>query len=131
MTTLRPINPETLAPPRGYNHGMKGSGDVVFVAGQVGWNRAGHIVSDDFVLQFAQALDNVLDVVFAAGGSPQSIARMAVYVTDKAEYVRRAREVGAAWRQRLGKHFPAMVLVEVKALLEEQAQVEIEAVALV
>jgi len=128
---LDPINPESLFPPRGYNHGMKGHGDLVFVAGQIGWNREGRMVSDDFAGQFAQALDNVLDVVRAAGGSPESVARMVVYVTDKAEYVRSARQVGEAWRQRLGKHFPAMALVEVKGLLDDQARVEIEAVAIV
>jgi enamine deaminase RidA (YjgF/YER057c/UK114 family) len=128
---LDPVNPESLAPPRGYNHGMKGHGDFVFVAGQVGWNREGRLVSDDFVEQFAQALDNVLDVVWAAGGSPESVARMVVYVTDKHEYRQRSKQVGEAWRKRLGKHFPAMVLVEVKGLLEDQARVEIEAVAIV
>lgn len=131
MKTLTAINPDSLAKPRGYNHGMKGSGELLFVAGQVGWNREGRMVSDDFALQFAQALDNVLDVVWAAGGSPTSVARMTVYVTDKAEYVRRAKEVGEAWRKRLGKHFPAMALVEVKSLLEPDAKVEIEATAIV
>jgi enamine deaminase RidA (YjgF/YER057c/UK114 family) len=110
---------------------MRGHGELVFVAGQVGWNREGHMVSDDFVGQFAQALDNVLDVVWAAGGSPQSLARMVVYVTDKREYVQSARQVGEVWRHRLGKHFPAMALVEVKGLLDDQARVEIEAVAIV
>jgi enamine deaminase RidA (YjgF/YER057c/UK114 family) len=126
---LTAINPESLARPRGFNHGMRGAGELVFVAGQVGWNREGRIVSDDFVLQFAQALDNVLDVVWAAGGTPASIARMVVYVTDKDEYRRRARELGAEWRKRLGKHFPAMALLEVRALLEDDAKVEIEATA--
>lgn len=125
-----PINPDSLAKPRGYNHGMKGEGQILFVAGQVGWNREARIVSDDFVEQFAQALDNVLDVVWAAGGKPESIARLTVYVTDKAEYLRRQRALGEAWRKRLGRHYPAMALVEVKALLEEGAQVEIEATAL-
>ena len=128
---LTVINPDSLARPRGYNHGMKGHGDVVFVAGQIGWNREGRMVGDDFAAQFAQALDNVLDVVRAAGGSPTSIARMVVYVTDKAEYVLRAKDVGEAWRRRLGKHFPAMVLVEVKSLLADDAKVEIEATAIV
>lgn len=128
---LDAINPDSLARPRGYNHGMKGHGDLVFVAGQVGWDREGRMVSDDFVDQFAQALDNVLDVVWAAGGSPESVARMVVYVTDKREYVQRSRQVGEAWRKRLGKHFPAMALVEVKGLLEDRAKVEIEAVAIV
>lgn len=124
------VNPDSLARPRGYSHGIKGEGQILFVAGQVGWNREGRIVSDDFVAQFAQALDNVIDVVWTAGGKPESIARMTVYVTDKAEYVRRQRDLGVAWRKRLGRHYPAMTLVEVKALLEEGAQVEIEATAL-
>jgi enamine deaminase RidA (YjgF/YER057c/UK114 family) len=127
---LTPINPESLAPPVGYSHGMKGTGDLLFVAGQVGWDREGRMVSDDLVEQFAQALDNVLDVVWAAGGSPGSVARMVLYVTDKDEYRRRRRQIGEAWRRRMGKHFPAMVLVEVASLLEEGAKVEIEATAL-
>jgi enamine deaminase RidA (YjgF/YER057c/UK114 family) len=126
---LTAVNPDSLARPRGYNHGMRGGG-LLFVAGQVGWNRDGRIVSDDFVLQFAQALDNVLAVVRAAGGDASCVARMVVYVTDKQEYRRRARELGAAWRARLGKHFPAMALVEVKSLLEDDAKLEIEATAL-
>lgn len=80
--------------------------------------------------QFVRALDNVLTVVREAGGTPQAIARMVVYVTDKREYMARRKEIGLAWRERLGRHFPAMVLVEVKGLLEGTAQVEIEAVAL-
>jgi len=128
---LTVINPESLFPPRGYSNGIRGSGEIVFVAGQVGWGRSGGAVSDDFVLQFGQALENVLDVVFAAGGRADSIARMTVYVTDKQEYLSRAKEVGAAWRQRMGKHFPAMALVEVKSLLDDRAKVEIEATALV
>ena len=70
------VNPDSLAPPKGYNHGMKGTGDLVFVAGQVGWNREGRMVSDDFVLQFGQALENVLEVVWTAGGVPESVARI-------------------------------------------------------
>ena len=127
---LTPVNPESLATPRGYSHGMKGSGDILFVAGQVGWDRHGQMVPGDFAAQFAQALDNVLEVVWKAGGGPQSVARMVLYVTDKSEYVRLQKEIGAAWRKRMGKHFPAMVLVEVKALLEDGAKVEIEATAL-
>lgn len=126
-----PVNPASLARPRGFSHGMKGAGQILFVAGQVGWDGEGRVVSDDFVAQFAQALDNVLEVVRAAGGEPESIARMTVYVTDKGEYLRRRRELGEAWRERLGRHYPAMALVEVKALIEDDAQVEIEATALV
>lgn len=125
-----PVNPETLAKPRGYNHGMRGTGELLFVAGQIGWSAEGRLVSDDFVAQFAQAVENVLAVVQAAGGTGASIARMVVYVTDKREYASRTVEVGAAWRERMGRHFPAMALVEVKGLLEPGARVEIEAVAL-
>jgi len=128
---LSPVNPASLSKPRGYSHGMKGSGDLVFVAGQIGWDRHGQMVPGDFAAQFAQALDNVLEVVWKAGGGPHSVARLVIYVTDKAEYRRLQKEIGAAYRARLGKHFPAMVLVEVKSLLEDDALVEIEATALV
>ena len=89
------------------------------------------MVSTDFVQQFERALDNVIDVVWAAGGKPTDIARMVVYVTDKAEYLASARALGEVWRARMGRHYPAMALLEVKGLLEEEAKVEIEAVALV
>jgi enamine deaminase RidA (YjgF/YER057c/UK114 family) len=128
---LTEVNPESLAKPRGYSHGMKGGGDVLFVAGQIGWDRGGQMVSGDLVAQFGQALDNLLDVVWAAGGSPTSVARLTLYVTDKQEYRRLAKELGAAYRKRMGKHFPAMTLVEVKSLLEDDALVEIEGTALV
>jgi enamine deaminase RidA (YjgF/YER057c/UK114 family) len=125
------INPGTLAAPRGYSHGIKGSGQILFVAGQVGWDGDGRMVAGGFAEQFARALDNVLEVVRAAGGTPESVARMVVYVTDKAAYLASAKALGAAWRARLGRHYPAMALVEVKALVEDGALVEIEAVALV
>lgn len=128
--SLAPVNPPSLAPPRGFTHGLKGTGELLFVAGQIGWTREARLVSPDFVAQFAQALDNVLAVVAAAGGGPESIARMTVYVTDKSEYLRRLSDLGVAWRQRLGRHYPAMSLVEVKALVEDEALVEIEATAL-
>jgi enamine deaminase RidA (YjgF/YER057c/UK114 family) len=127
---LTPINPESLARARGYSHGMKGSGELLFVAGQVGWDRDGRMVSGGFVAQFAQALENVLAVVTAAGGGPTSVARLVLYVTDKREYQARTREVGEAYRRIMGKHFPAMALVEVRGLLEDDARVEIEATAL-
>jgi enamine deaminase RidA (YjgF/YER057c/UK114 family) len=126
---LTPVNPESLLPPRGYSHGMKGAGELLFVAGQTGVNREGRLVAGDLVGQFAQALDNVLDVVWKAGGRPESVARMVVYVTDKREYRRQAKELGTAWRKRMGKHYPAMVLVEVKSLLDDDALVEVEAMA--
>jgi enamine deaminase RidA (YjgF/YER057c/UK114 family) len=127
---LVPVNPDSLAKPQGFSHGIKGSGEWLFVAGQIGWNREGRMVSDDLTTQFAQALDNVLDVVWAAGGKPESVARMTVYVTDKADYVRKRQPIGEAWRKRMGRHYPAMALVEVKSLVEDDAKVEIEATAL-
>ena len=128
---VTPVNPESLAPPRGYSHGMQGRGDLLFIAGQIGWDQASHIVSPDFVAQFAQALDNVLEVVWKAGGDAGSLARLVIYVTDKSEYLRARKAIGEAWRQRMGRHFPAMVLVEVKSLLEDGAKVEIEGTAFV
>lgn len=129
---MRPvaINPPSLARPIGYSHGMKGAGEILFVAGQVGSSREGRLVSDDLVAQFGQALDNVLDVVSAAGGTSDSLARLVLYVTDRREYRERREQLGEAYRQRMGKHFPAMALVEVRSLLDDGAKVEIEAVAL-
>jgi enamine deaminase RidA (YjgF/YER057c/UK114 family) len=126
---LEIVNPPQLARPRGYSHGIKAGGELLFVAGQVGWDAEGRLVSEDFAAQFVQALDNVLAVVRAAGGGPDCLARLTVYVTDKAEYVASAKALGAAWRQRLGRHYPAMALVEVRSLLEPGARVELEATA--
>lgn len=126
---MQPVDVPGLAPPRGYSNGMKGTGEILFVAGQIGWNTEARLVSSDFVAQFAQALDNVVAVVRAAGGQPENIGRMTLYVLDKQEYLARARDVGVAYRERMGRHFPAMSLVEVKGLLEDGALVEIEATA--
>jgi enamine deaminase RidA (YjgF/YER057c/UK114 family) len=126
---LAPVNPGSLPPPRGYSHGMKGEGQVLFVAGQPGCNREGRLVSSDLVEQFAQALDNVLDVVWQAGGKPESVARLAVYVTDMREYRQRHKAIGEAWRRRLHEHLPALVVVEVRSLPHDDAKVEIEAAA--
>ncbi len=124
------INPEALGQPRGYNNGVLfEGGSLLFIAGQVGWDREQRIVSDDFAIQFAQALENVLAVVREAGGGPENIARLAIFVTDKEEYNSKIRDVGTAYRQLMGKHFPAMTLVEVSRLLEHLAKVEMEAIA--
>ena len=129
MSPPVPVNPASLAPPRGYSHGMKGAGEVLFVSGQVGWDGQGRMVAGGFVAQFAQALGNVLAVVRAAGGAPEDLAKMTIYVTDLDAYRSSTRAIGAAWRARLGKHFPAMALVGVAGLVERRALVEIEAVA--
>ena len=124
------INPPSLANPVGYSNGMMvEGGKLLFVAGQIGWDGAQRIISDDFADQFSQALSNVLTIVREAGGGPESIVRMLIFVTDKKEYASRLKDVGAVYRQLMGKHFPAMSLVEVAALVEDLAKVEIEAVA--
>ena len=127
------INPESLGAPRGYANGIltDTSGRLLFVAGQIGWTKDQQIVGNDFVDQFEQALKNIIAVVAEAGGTSAHIARLVIYVTDKNEYRERTREVGERYRQHMGKHFPAMVLVEVKSLLEDGAKVEIEATAVI
>ena len=125
------INPESLGPPRGYSNGVlaQEGGRLLFVAGQPGWDSEQRIVTQDFVEQFDRALANVITVVEEAGGRPDQITRLAIYVTDKSEYQERTREIGERYRRRMGKHFPAMVLVEVKSLLDSDAKVEIEGIA--
>jgi len=127
------INPDALGQPRGYSNGIlfEGGGSLLCIAGQIGWDRDSRIVSDDFADQFAQALGNVLAVVREAGGEPENIGRLLIFVTDKAEYSSRLRDIGSAYRQLMGKHFPAMTLVEVSSLLEPLAKVEIEALAVI
>ncbi|HEU4730228.1 MAG TPA: RidA family protein [Kofleriaceae bacterium] len=117
--------------PRGYANGRAGRGRAVHVAGQIGWDERGALAAAELVPQFAQALDNVLAVVRAAGGAPEDIASMTVFVTDIAAYRGAGKELGAVWRARLGKHFPAMALVAVSALVEPRAVVEIQATAYV
>ena len=127
---LKFINPESLGAPSGFSHGVViDSSKLLFVAGQIATDEQQKIVSADFVDQFDRALTNLISVVEAAGGSAQQIARLIIYVIDKQEYRRRKREVGERYRARMGKHFPAMVLVEVKGLLDDEALVEIEGVA--
>lgn len=127
------INPESLGTPSGYSHGLlaDASGKLLFISGQVAWNEKQQIVSNDFVEQFDRALANVKTVVQAANGAPEHIVRLIIYVTNTREYRARTREIGERYRKHLGKHFPAMVLVEVAGLLEDQAQVEIEGMALI
>ncbi len=125
------INPDSLGAPSGYSHGVVADADgkLLFIAGQIAWDQKQKIVSDDFVEQFDRALGNVVTVLNAAGGKPEHIVRLVIYVTDKIEYRERTREVGERYRKHLGKHFPAMVLVQVAGLLDDAAEVEIEAMA--
>lgn len=125
------INPESLGAPHGYSNGLlvDSGARLLFVAGQIAWNERQQIESADFVEQFDRALANVLTVVTEAGGAAQNIARLVIYVTTRDEYRARTKAVGESYRKHMGKHFPAMVLVEVKSLLDEAAKVEIEAIA--
>jgi len=129
--TFKLINPASLGPPQGYSNGVlsDAGGRLLFVSGQVAWDKNQIVVSENFVEQFDRALENVVTVVVEAGGRSDQIARLVLYVTDKEEYKRYRKEVGESYRAHLGKHFPAMVLVEVKSLLDDKAKVEIEAVA--
>ena len=127
------INPEALGAPSGYTNGLlvDGGGKLLFIAGQIAWDNNQKIVSDDFVEQFDKALANVITVLRAAEGKAENIARLVIYVTDKHEYRKRAKEVGDRYRKHLGKHFPAMVLVQVAGLLDDRAKVEIEGMAVI
>jgi enamine deaminase RidA (YjgF/YER057c/UK114 family) len=126
------INPEALGAPKGYSHGVLAEqGRLLFVAGQIAWDENERIVSEGFAAQLGRALDNVLSVVREAGGAPEHVCRFTMYVKDKREYLGALREVGAAYRDRMGKHFPAMALVEVKDLLDPGAKIEIEATAVI
>lgn len=115
----------------GYANGVLASGQSVFVGGQIGWNADQVFESDDFVVQVNQALQNIVAILKEANAGPEHIVRLTWYVTDKQEYLARLKEVGAAYREVLGKHFPAMTMVQVAGLVEDQAKVEIEATAVV
>jgi enamine deaminase RidA (YjgF/YER057c/UK114 family) len=132
-TSFSFINPESLGRPSGYTNGLLTTPGVrlLFIAGQIGWDESQKLVGEDFVEQFDRALQNVLAVVTEAGGAPDGVARLVIYVTDKEEYRARRREIGLRWRAQMGNNYPAMTLVEVKSLLEDGAKVEIEGIAVI
>jgi len=117
--------------PRGYSNGVAASGRLVFVSGMIGWNAQGRFESDDFAFQARQALQNVVEVLREAQARPEHIVRMTWYVVDKREYLAASSELGAAYQEIIGKHYPAMTAVEVSALIEDRARVEIEVTAVV
>ena len=127
------INPEALGTPSGYSNGLlaDSGGKLLFIAGQIAWDNNQNIISDDFVEQFDKALSNVVTVLRAAGGEPDNLVRLVIYVADKIEYRERTKEIGERYRKHLGKHFPAMVLVQVAGLLDDGAKVEIEGMAVI
>jgi enamine deaminase RidA (YjgF/YER057c/UK114 family) len=127
----RVLLPEGWPRPKGYSNGVEASGRMVFVAGQIGWTSQGVFVETDFAGQFRQTIDNTLAVLAEAGAGPEHIVRMTWYVVDKAEYLSALREIGAIWRERIGPHYPAMAVVEVKGLIEDAARLEIETTAVI
>ena len=128
---MKHLQPSGWLPAKGYANGMAARGTQVFVGGQIGWNAQQQFETDDFIAQTAQALRNIVAVLNEAGAGPQHIARMTWYITDRAEYVSHLKELGAVYREVMGRNFPAMSCVQVAALVEERAKVEIEVTAVV
>ena len=128
---MQVLQPPGWAKPKGYANGITAKGSLVFVAGQIGWNAEQKFDSTDFVAQTRQALANIVALVAEAGGKPEHITRLTWFVTDKKDYLSHLRELGDAYRAVMGKHFPTMTLVQVVALVEDLAKVEIEATAVV
>ena len=124
------LNPPDLAKPPGFSHGAVGSGQTLYISGQIGNDAEGRLVSDDLVEQFDRALGNVLTVVRAAGGTVEDIVKINLLIVDPHEYTARSRAIGVAYRKHMGRHFPAMTLAGVSGLFDERAKVEIEAVAM-
>jgi len=131
MSEPQVILPAGWPRPKGYANGVSARGRMVFVAGMIGWDAQGVFHSDDFAAQARQALENVVAVLREGGARPEHIVRLTWYVTDKREYLAAAREIGRTWRDLIGSYNAAMTAVEVKALLEDRAKVEIEATAVV
>ncbi len=139
---MRVLHPEGWPRPRGYSNGIAAEGRLVFLAGQIGWDESQVFRSDDLVAQVRQALKNTLAVLAEAGAGPEQVVRMTWYITDKRDYLDRSKEIGAVYRalmgrhypamtmvEVMGRHYPAMTMVEVSALMEDRAKVEIETTA--
>lgn len=125
------LNPSNWKPAKGYANGVAAEGRMVFLGGHIGWNAEQEFQSDDFVDQVDQTLANVIDVLAEAEAGPQHLVRMTWYITDKREYLSRLAELGKVYRDRMGRNFPAMAMVQVVALMEDRAKVEIEATAVI
>lgn len=128
---MRVLQPPHWPRPKGYANGVAAKGSMVFLSGIVGWNTQGEFASHDFVAQVRQALLNIVEILDQAKAKPEHIARMTWYVLDKNEYMAAAKEMGAAYREIIGRHYPAMTVVEVSGLVEPNARVEIEVTAVV
>ncbi|TAG32346.1 MAG: RidA family protein [Polaromonas sp.] len=126
---MKRLQPPHWAEPKGYANGIMARGSLIFVGGQIGWNAAQQFESDDFIAQTRQALTNIVAVLQCAGAGPEHMVRMTWYVTDRVEYTARLKELGSVYREVMGKNFPAMSCVEVSALMEDRARVELEVTA--
>ncbi len=125
------LHPSAWKPAKGFANGIAASGRMVFTGGLIGWNADQVIESDDFAAQVAQALKNIVDVLACAGAKPEHLVSLTWYVTDKHDYLNSLKAIGAAYRETIGRHYPAMALVQVVALVEDRAKVEIEATAVI
>jgi enamine deaminase RidA (YjgF/YER057c/UK114 family) len=128
---MKQLQPQGWSPAKGYANGVAARGLQIYVGGQIGWNARQEFESDDFILQTQQALRNVVAVLAAGGAGPEHMVRMTWYILDRVEYNRRLKELGAVYREEVGRHFPAMTCVQVAALVEARAKVEIEVTAVV
>jgi enamine deaminase RidA (YjgF/YER057c/UK114 family) len=131
MSTMQILQPPGWAKAKGFSNGIAAKGRLVFIAGQVGWTGEGKWQARDFAGQFRQALENVIAVLKEAKGEPQHIVRLTWYVLDKKEYLGALKEVGAAYRALMGRHYPTMAVVQVGGLVEDEARLEIEATAVI
>jgi enamine deaminase RidA (YjgF/YER057c/UK114 family) len=129
--SMQILQPPGWAKAKGFSNGIAARGKLVFIAGQVGWTGEGKWQAHDFAGQFRQALQNIISVLKEANGEPQHIVRLTWYVLDKKEYLGSLRQVGLAYRQLMGRHYPAMAVVQVGGLIEDQARLEIEATAVI
>lgn len=127
---MKVLQPAGWKQPKGYSNGILAQGRMVFTGGMIGWNANEEFETDEFAGQAEQALKNIVAVLAEAGGKPEHIVRLTWYVTDKREYLNEQKQLGAAYRRVVGNHFPAMALVQVVALVEDRARVEIEATAI-
>ena len=125
------LQPPDWAKPRGYSNGVATSGQIVFISGQIGWDAQSQFQTTDFVGQARQALENIVSILAEAGGKPEHVMRLTWYVVDRDEYINSGKALGEVYREIMGKHYPAMTAVQVTALIEDKARVEIEATAVI
>ena len=131
MRDMQVLQPPAWARPRGYANGIAASGRLVFIGGQIGWDGQCHFQSTDFVSQVRQTLHNVITILAEAGGKPEHIVRLTWYIVDKQEYLASGKQLGSVYRELMGNHYPTMSVVQVTALVEDLARVEIEATAVI